>query len=881
MVKKKKKKSPSEQEPPISNGECSGLATSTNTKPEIAHPKPPDNQHFHPKFLEAQARFSSVIKQSLENNEYLSSSEEEDLDNDALDNIMGKVLNSYKKTGGDNEHLGKTSKYLNDAFNSDSAVCLICIASIRRSDAIWSCKGCYCFFHLMCIQRWGRDNIAQKRIHHDELLIDVVPPPLTFACPKCRTEYSEKEVPHHYLCFCGAKQDPAYEPWLVPHSCGEHCNKDLVPACGHICLLLCHPGPCPPCPKMVQTPCQCGQSRQLQRCSHKEWTCSKVCSKSLLCGVHKCGLKCHSGPCQPCPQQAVQFCLCGTQQMVRPCSQPEWQCDKVCPRLVSCGIHSCGRPCHSGQCPPCPLAEVRPCSCGQQKYTLPCTEDTPSCGGTCNKLLECGTHTCSMRCHKSACGQCLERIVKRCRCGAKMKEVPCAREYLCESKCKKVRNCFIHPCNRKCCTGRDCPPCEKPCGRTLSCGNHKCTQVCHVGPCYPCTQTERVTCKCGSRVLQLSCGAKKRTKPPRCTKPCKIKPECHHSRSLPHNCHFDSCPPCAQTCDKVLSCGHQCPMKCHSCVLVNLAANVKPAGPWEKIEPQLIKKNFPCDPCKIPVTISCHGNHRTRTLPCHQQGPFSCKGSCDWKLKCGNHKCTLNCHVRQISPDDPKLSLNCSPCEGRCTRARPTGCNHPCALPCHPQACPSCTLKVRSRCHCGLGMVYVPCNEWNGASPTAKEELMRCLARCPKPLPCGHTCVSTCHPGPCPLPPRCEEKLKVKCPCKRVVREVACSDLASGKERVECNAGCDKKKEAARKLKEEEEERLRREEELKAQQELELYQRKFQGNRTKRPREHKTNQPRQKPLWETYRTQILVVGGFALLFGTMTYIVVTNLDEAK
>lgn len=92
MVKKKKKKSPSEQEPPISNGECSGLATSTNTKPEIAHPKPPDNQHFHPKFLEAQARFSSVIKQSLENNEYLSSSEEEDLDNDALDNIMGKMV---------------------------------------------------------------------------------------------------------------------------------------------------------------------------------------------------------------------------------------------------------------------------------------------------------------------------------------------------------------------------------------------------------------------------------------------------------------------------------------------------------------------------------------------------------------------------------------------------------------------------------------------------------------------------------------------------------------------------------------------------------------------------------------------------------------------
>ncbi|KAI5730688.1 hypothetical protein M8J76_016428 [Diaphorina citri] len=881
MVKKKKKKSPGEGDV-TTNGETSATSGSSCTSNDkTSQPKALTNQNVHPKFLEAQAKFSSVIKQSLENNEYLSSSEEEDLDSEALDNIMGKLLDSYRKTGGEHQNLGKTHKYLNDAFSSGSAVCLICIASIRRSDAIWSCKGCYCFFHLMCIQRWGRDNIAQKRIHHDELLIDVVPPPLTFACPKCRTEYSDKDVPQHYLCFCGAKRDPPFEPWLVPHSCGEHCNKELVPSCGHICLLLCHPGPCPPCPKMVKTPCQCGQSSQLQRCSNKEWTCTNTCSKSLLCGVHKCKLRCHTGACQPCPQQSVQNCLCGAEQTVRPCSQPEWQCDKVCPRLLSCGTHTCGLPCHKGQCPTCPLADVRTCPCGQQKYSLPCTQDTPSCGGTCDKLLECGAHRCSMRCHKNACGQCLERIVKRCRCGAKMKEVPCAREFLCETKCKKLRNCFIHACNRKCCTGRDCPPCEKPCGRTLSCGNHKCSLVCHVGPCYPCNQTEVVTCRCGARSLELSCGAKKRTKPPRCTKPCKIKPDCDHSRSVPHNCHFGQCPPCSQVCDKPLGCGHPCPMKCHSNVLVNLTAHIKPAGPWEKIQPQLVKQSFPCEPCKVPITISCHGNHTKRTQPCSQVAAFSCKSPCEWQLPCGNHKCRLPCHVRQISPQDSKVSLNCPPCDGRCTRPRPSGCNHPCPVPCHPSSCPPCSLKVKARCHCGLGVVYVECATWNSAAPAARNELMRCLARCPKPLPCGHTCTSRCHPGPCPLPPRCEEKVKVKCPCKRVNREVACSDLVSGEARVECNAGCDKKKEQARKLKEEEEERRKLEAEQKAQQELELFQRKFAAQgRAKKPREPKPQSAvREKSIWDKYSNQILVAAGFVALFGTMTYIVVTNLDE--
>ena len=50
--------------------------------------------------------------------------------------------------------------------------------------------------------------------------------------------------------------------------------------------------------------------------------------------------------------------------------------------------------------------------------------------------------------------------VKQCRCGAKQKEVQCAKTFTCELKCKKTRDCQRHQCNKKCCVGF-CPPCEQ------------------------------------------------------------------------------------------------------------------------------------------------------------------------------------------------------------------------------------------------------------------------------------------------------------------------------------------------------------------------------------------------------------------------------------
>jgi hypothetical protein len=40
--------------------------------------------------------------------------------------------------------------------------------------------------------------------------------------------------------------------------------------------------------------------------------------------------------------------------------------------------------------------------------TLPCTDDVTPCGDTCGRLLSCGRHKCTQRCHQGACGSCMQ-----------------------------------------------------------------------------------------------------------------------------------------------------------------------------------------------------------------------------------------------------------------------------------------------------------------------------------------------------------------------------------------------------------------------------------------------------------------------------------------
>lgn len=134
-----------------------------------AKKKPSPELMAQTKFQEAQARLQASVQNHIKQ-EYDSSSEEEELESDS---ILGSVLQLYSQVGGRSEDLGRTQRFLEDAFQSGAASCLICIGSVKRNDAIWSCVECYCFFHLTCIQRWAKDSVALRnklsRISHREL----------------------------------------------------------------------------------------------------------------------------------------------------------------------------------------------------------------------------------------------------------------------------------------------------------------------------------------------------------------------------------------------------------------------------------------------------------------------------------------------------------------------------------------------------------------------------------------------------------------------------------------------------------------------------------------------------------------------------------------
>ncbi|KAJ4431885.1 hypothetical protein ANN_20491 [Periplaneta americana] len=434
------------------------------------------------------------------------------------------------------------------------------------------------------------------------------------------------------------------------------------------------------------------------------------------------------------------------------------------------------------------------------------------------------------------CLRCLAMVTKKCRCGLHSKELPCQKEFLCETKCKRMKECMRHPCNRKCCDG-NCPPCEKPCGRTLRCGNHKCSSVCHLGPCYPCPLTAEVKCHCGLTVLTVPCGRKKQTRPPRCNKPCRIEPDCHHPNRERHNCHFGECPPCRQICAKALEpCKHSCPAPCHSAVWVKVEEDRKPVGPWDVVQPQLEMKALPCPNCQVPMPVTCLGGHETCNWPCCVAKPSSCQRECGRLLLCGNHTCTLACHTVEGAPDEVKAGKNCEQCESGCTKPRPVGCTHTCLKPCHPGDCLPCSQMLRVHCHCNLNQLYVRCSEWTSPDAEKKLTLQSCGNQCPKNFPCGHRCRATCHPGDCPDPDKCRKKVKLTCPCRRLKKEFPCDIVRANQTIVECDDVCKQKKEEEFMIKEQERLKKQLEEERRNQEEVEKFQKKFQARKKHRER---------------------------------------------
>lgn len=276
--------------------------------------------------------------------------------------------------------------------------------------------------HLLCIQKWANDSMCQKRIFFDNqpaghytnqgVFVPKKQISINWDCPQCRNTFEADEIPRHYECFCGREREPLPQPFLVPHSCGEMCNQLLVPNCGHRCLLLCHPGPHPPCAQIIHTSCKCGKAPiKTIRCSTQTWTCDQKCGKSLPCNSHKCDETCHD-KCPPCKKTSKRSCHCGAESKEIKCIQESWSCKKVCKKTFPCSVHSCERTCHPGECGNCPASLTRTCYCGKKKYESESCENfvVESCGDTCLKTLDCGndSHKCLQRCHPldRGCGAC-------------------------------------------------------------------------------------------------------------------------------------------------------------------------------------------------------------------------------------------------------------------------------------------------------------------------------------------------------------------------------------------------------------------------------------------------------------------------------------------
>ncbi|KAJ4973756.1 hypothetical protein NE237_006930 [Protea cynaroides] len=264
---------------------------------------------------------------------------------------------------------------IQDKLAKGEVECLICIDIVRGSAPIWSCSNCYSIFHLKCIKKWARaptsvDLSVEKNQSGN------------WRCPGCQSvqQLTAKEI--RYVCFCGKQPDPPMDLYRTPHSCGEPCGKPLGrevaggggdgnddDRCPHVCVIQCHPGPCPPCDTFTARACHCGKMAITTKCSDRKSmriTCEEPCNKLLECGRHRCERFCHHGPCDPCPVLIKALCFCNKKEEFLLCGEIVWKddvgrtdgiysCNSSCGQKLACGKHFCGENCHPGLCGDCKL----------------------------------------------------------------------------------------------------------------------------------------------------------------------------------------------------------------------------------------------------------------------------------------------------------------------------------------------------------------------------------------------------------------------------------------------------------------------------------------------------------------------------------------------
>ncbi|CAM6091314.1 unnamed protein product [Calypogeia fissa] len=719
-----------------------------------------------------------------------------------VESLQASIFGDYARVGKDNDAMNDTGvakiRGLLVAAYSGGTACLICLERVKGTDFIWDCKaGCFAIFHLTCIQSWARQSLnaaeqrALSRLSQESFPGAAAAAATHWYCPKCRAEYPRLAIPKEYRCFCEKEVNPVPDPWLAPHTCGEKCGKELGGDCGHECNLLCHPGPCPPCPQLVQVACFCGEKAEVRRCGRRTFSCGSICKKNLACESHTCENVCHDGDCLPCTKFGMYPCRCKREVAQRACVDSDFQCTNPCGQELSCKKHFCEKGCHAGSCGECALVGRRSCPCGKVEYKgVACDKVVPTCGSTCEKTLGCSLHKCQERCHSGFCNStCRVILTKACHCGGLKKQVPCHQDLQCERKCQRLRDCTRHACRKRCCNG-DCPSCAEVCGKRLRCGNHKCPAPCHRGMCAPCPVSVKISCACGATSFEVPCGMEKDQKPPRCSKPCQILPSCSHGADCkPHPCHYGQCPPCQLVCNAKLSCGHTCPKSCHGPrPSPNPEYTLKPKKKKKFVEDMSARARVQCPPCLEPVVKQCLGKHSSseRTMDCSAVQEFQCDELCGNPLSCSNHFCTLQCHPINIVDithelermTDSTNSVNlCDQCDLQCQKERAL-CAHPCPLPCHPGNCPPCKILVKRDCYCDTLVHAFDCDKFMAASDTERSKMLSCGGPCHRKLPnCAHMCSDLCHPGVCQKANICHKKVVVRCACQRLKKEWLCVDV--------------------------------------------------------------------------------------------------------
>ena len=538
--------------------------------------------------------------------------------------------------------------------------CMVCFDRIGKRAGIWNCTNCFAIFHIGCIKKWSNASSEGD----------------SWACPGCRYEFKGKVKA---TCFCGKMAKPKYDPFLVPHSCGEVCKRKRGGNCPHKCTQICHPGSCPPCPAMgPKKKCFCSKTVYRLRCGEEDEgkSCGQTCGSLLNCTLHRCKDLCHSGECKPCDIELEQDCYCGRTQKFMVCGEGNlingctgtFSCENPCEKKLECGNHSCPLPCHPGNCPPCKTGlQITTCPCGSTPLLklldsprTSCTDPLPVCEKTCSKPLECSSHFCKSTCHTGECNPCKGTTIVPCRCGISEQRVACSelitkgngppKEILCKTPCNAKRLCGKHRCRTICCPmyqiGSDAHPCILKCDKPLSCGNHKCNKECHRGPCPPCLEAsfDELICHCGKTIVYppIRCG----TSIPECPHPCARERNCEHVSQ--HNCHSD---------------------------------------------------DIPCQKCYALTQKQCGCGRKMMTSKCYVEYPC-CGDLCKKPLLCGLHNCNKACHGGPCEDSSAEQEKSCgNPCN-----AGKLYCDHQCTAPCHPnQNCPqgACDSNVTITCPCG------------------------------------------------------------------------------------------------------------------------------------------------------------------------------------